>query len=409
MADGPLRGVRILDLTHVWSGPLSTRILADLGAETVRIEAPDSRGPRHFPEYGALGGWIGGSPGEDPWNRVAVIVKLQRNKRSLAIDLKCRAGRQAFLDLVAVADVVMENFSTDTLAGLGLGYDALCAANPGIIYMAMPGFGLEGPYRDRVAFGPTVEAMSGLTQVMGYGPDEPRNSATALMDPVASLNAAGAIVTALRHRQATGEGSFVEMALHESGVAFCGPWLVEQQLGGVAARIGNAHPAMSPHGVYACSGEDAWVAMACRDDTDWRRLCCLIGNGLQKEWPLAQRRAHGASIDATISSWTATRSKCDAAMLLQAAGIPAGPVNTTPDMVADPQVRERQFFVPLEPGPTPVPGNPIKMNGISSEDWTPCPGLGADNAAVLRDWLGWEEQQVLALQRAGALADRPPR
>ena len=408
MADGPLRGVRILDLTHVWAGPLATRIFADLGAEVVRIEAPYSRGPRDFPKPAAHGGWIGGSPGEDPWNRIAVIVKLQRNKRSLAIDLKSEAGRQAFLELVAVADVVMENFSAATMAGLDLGYDVLSGANPGIIYMAMPGFGLQGPYRDRVAFGPTVEAMSGMTQVMGYGPDEPRNSAMAFMDPVASLNAAGAVAVALRHRQASGAGAFMEMALHESGVSFCGPWLVEQQLGGAGAPIGNAHPAMSPHGVYPCSGEDAWIAIACRDDADWRRLCTLIGNGLEQQTPLTQRRSQSARIDATIAAWTATRTRDDAATALQAAGIPAGPVNTTPDMVADPQVRQRRFFVPLEPGPTPVPGNPIKMRGIGSGDWTPSPNLGADNATVLRDWLGWDEEQVLELQQAGVIVDKPP-
>ena len=407
MADGPLRGVRILDLTHVWAGPLGTRILADLGAEVVKIEAPTGRGPRQFPRLN-LGGWIGGEPGDDPWNRLAVFVKLQRNKRSVAIDLKTNAGRETFLELVAVADVVIENFSAGAMPALGLGYDALSRANPSLIYMAMPGYGKDGPYRDWVAFGPTVEAMSGITHVLGYGADEPRNTAIALMDPIAALNAAGAIVTALREREATGRGAFVEMSLHESGVAFCGPWLVEQQLGGPVERIGNRHPAMAPHGVYRCAGDDAWVAVACRDDADWGGLCSVIGAGLDPSMDFAERRAAQESIDAGISEWTARHTKAAAATALQAAGVPAGPVNITPDMTADPQVQERGFFVPVEPGPTPVPGNPIKMDGIGTDDWTPCPTLGADNADILRDWLGYDDERIAEMERAGVLADKPP-
>ena len=407
MADGPLRGVRILDLTHVWAGPLGTRILADLGADVIKIEAPTSRGPREGARFN-FSGWIGGEPGDEPWNRVAVFVKLQRNKRSVAIDLKTDAGRETFLELVAVADVVIENFSAEAMPNLGLGYDALSRANPSIIYMAMPGYGKDGPYRDWVAFGPTVEAMSGLSHVLGYGPEEPRNTAMALMDPIAAVNAAGAIVTALRERDATGRGSFLEMSLHESGVVFCGPWLVEHQLGGNVERIGNRHPAMAPHGVYPSRGEDAWVAIACRDDRDWRGLCSLIGAGLDPSVSLAERRTGCDVIDAKISAWTAARTREEGAVALQAAGVPAGPVNVTPDMTADPQVRERGFFVPLEPGPTPVPGNPIKMAGIGSGDWTPCPRLGADNAAILRDWLDYDDERIAEMEREGVLADKPP-
>ena len=407
MADGPLRGVRVLDLTHVWAGPLGTRILADLGADVIKIEAPTSRGPREGARFN-FSGWIGGEPGDEPWNRVAVFVKLQRNKRSVAIDLKTDAGRETFLELVAVADVVIENFSAEAMPNLGLGYDALSRANPSIIYMAMPGYGKDGPYRDWVAFGPTVEAMSGLSHVLGYGPEEPRNTAMALMDPIAAVNAAGAIVTALRERDATGRGSFLEMSLHESGVVFCGPWLVEHQLGGNVERIGNRHPAMAPHGVYPSRGEDAWVAIACRDDRDWRGLCSLIGAGLDPSVSLAERRTGCDVIDAKISAWTAARTREAGAVALQAAGVPAGPVNVTPDMTADPQVRERGFFVPLEPGPTPVPGNPIKMAGIGSGDWTPCPRLGADNAAILRDWLDYDDERIAEMEREGVLADKPP-
>lgn len=410
MADGPLRGIRILDLTHVWAGPLATRALADLGATVVKVEGPMSRGPREYRGGLPIGGWLGGEPAAEPWNVNAVFVKLQRNKQSLAIDLKADAGRDAFLELVAVADVVMENFSARAMPALGLDYERLAAANPRIIYVSMPGFGNSGPYRDRVAFGPSVEPMSGLTTVMGYGPGEPRNTAMALMDPITGVSATAAVVNALRRRERTGKGAHVEMSLHEGGVAFSGPWLIDVQLPGYAgdiAPLGNRHPVMAPHGVYRCARDDAWVAIACRDDADWRALCAVIV-GLDPRAGLAERRQDHERIDATIGAWTASKTKFEAAEILQKARVPAGPVNITPDMTADRQVDARGFFVPLEAGPTPIPGNPIKMAGISSDDWTRCPCLGADNRAVLRDWLDYDDDRIKALENAGVVVDKPP-
>ncbi len=408
LAEGPLRGVRILDLTHVWAGPLATRVLADLGATVVKIENPMGRGPREYRGGLPIGGWLGGKPPDEPWNVNAVFVKLQRNKQSVAVDLKTEEGRAAFLELVAVADVVIENFSARAMPALDLDYPVLAQANPRIVYVSMPGYGRSGPYRDRVAFGPTVEPMSGLTTVMGYGPDEPRNTAMALMDPISAVSAIAAVLHALRRRERTGKGAYVEMSLHEGGVAFCGPWLIAKQLGGEPSPVGNRHPEMAPHGVYRCAGDDAWVAVACRDDADWRALCEVV-ESLPAELDLPARMAEHDAIDAAITAWTMCRDKAEAAAVLQHAGVPAGPVNITPDMTADPQTQARGFFVPLERGPTPIPGNPIKMDGIGSDDWTPSPRLGADNAAVLRDWLGYEDERIDALVAAGVLADKPPR
>ena len=408
MADGPLRGVRILDLTHVWAGPLATRILADLGARVVKIEAPLGRGPREYRGGVPIGGWLGGAPPAEPWNANAVFVKLQRNKASVALDLKAPAGRETFLQLASVADVVMENFSARAMPRLGLDYADVAKVNPRIVYVSMPGYGKSGPYQDRVAFGPTAESMSGLADVLGYGPDEPRNTTIALMDPIAAVGAAAAVVDALRRRERTGSGMRVELSLHEGGVAFCAPWLVEAQLGGGAARRGNRHPRAAPHGVYPCAGDDEWVAIGCRDDADWQALCGLIG-GFPAGADLAWRQAHEDRIDAAIAGWTRQRGKQRAAAAMQAAGVPAAPVHTTPDMTADPQARARGFFVPLEPDSTPIPGNPIKMAGTSSEDWTPCPRLGADNRAVLKDWLNWDDSRINGLEAAGVLVDKPPK
>ena len=408
MAKGPLNGVRILDLTHVWAGPLATRILADLGADVVKIEAPTSRGPRSYGRTTPLGGWIGGAPGDEPFNVNAVFVKLQRNKKSLAVDLKTSVGRTTLLELVKNADVVIENFSSRAMPSLLLDYPVLSAANPKIIYVSMPGCGMDGPYRNRVAFGPSVEPLSGLTSVMGYGPDEPRNTAMALPDPIAALNATSAVVTALRRRQQTGRGALVEMSLHEGAAAFCGPWLIEHQLGEPVKRFGNRHPNMAPCGIYRCAGSDDWVAIACRDDRDWYAICATIPGSLDATADLEERVQTHHNIDQLIETWTLRHSKTAAADILQEANIPAGPVNTTPDMTSDSQTIARNFFVSIERGPTPIPGNPIKMKGISSADWTPCPRLGADNHEILREWLGYSIEEIDALECSGVIVNRPP-
>ena len=408
MADGPLRGIRILDLTHVWAGPLATRVLADLGATVVKIEGPLSRGPRRYRGGLSIGGWIGGATPSEPWNLNAVFVKLQRNKQSVAIDLKHRDGRETFLELAREADVVIENFSARAMPELGLDYDDIAAVNPNIIYVAIPGYGKTGPYRERVAFGPSVEGLSGLTNVMGYSSAEPRNTAMALMDPITSANATAAVVDALRRRERTGKGAYVEMSLHEGGISYSGPWLIEHQLGGRIEPVGNRHPQMAPHGVYPSAVDDAWIALACRDDGDWRALSGVV-DGLRSDADLATRFADHEAIDETIARWTSLHSKDEAAAALQAAGVPAGPINVTPDMTSDPHVESRGFFVPIEPGPTPMPGNPIKMAGIGSADWTPCPRLGDDNRDVLGEWLGYDDARIAALEAAGVLVDKPPK
>ena len=407
MASGPLNDVRILDLTHVWAGPLATRILADLGAQVLKIEAPMSRGPQTYPAK-PLGGFIAGTQNDEPWNRNAVFVKLMRNKKSLAINLKTDAGRTAFLELVEISDVVIENFSARAMAGLRLDYPHLQQANPNIIHVAMPGYGLNGMYSQRVAFGPTVEPMSGLVSVMGYGPDEPRATAMALPDPTAAVNATAAVVSALRRRQETGRGGLVEMSLHEAAVSYSGPWLIDTQLGKTPTRMGNRHPEMAPHGMYRCLGDDNWIAIGCRTDAEWEVLRQTLSLPYPECLSLAQRREMHDEIDREISNWTASRSYEQIAQSLCQANIPNGKVMDTADMLANAQSKVRVFFVPIEIN-TPIPGNPVKMASISSADWTPCPKLGEHNDEVLKDWLHYDQAQIDELYDAGVIVNKPPR
>ena len=387
MANGPLAGVRILDLTHVWAGPLGTRILGDLGAEVVKIESPMGRGPATKPPPGT-GIYLGGDAGDDPWNRQGVFVKLNRNKKSIAIDLKTPAGRDTFLDLVGVADVVIENFSARAMTALNLGYESLRAANDQIIYIAMPGYGTTGPYSQWVAFGPSVEPMTGLGAVMGYSPDEPRNSAIALPDAIGGVSGAAAVVTALNRRRETGTGAFVELSLHEAGVSFHGDVMLDKQLGHDPKPIGNDHPAHAFSAVLPTRGEDEWIAVSCRTEDEREKFASIVYDGTQ-------------NID-----------KHELTAALQAAGIAAGPVNITPDFLADEQVEARKFFVELTRNGQPnmsFPGNPIIIDGkFDRSDWKTAPLLGEHNYEILTGWVGYDEEVVDRLLREGVIAERPP-
>ncbi len=386
MADGPLEGVRVLDLTHVWAGPLGTRILADLGAEVVKIESRTIRGTAHAPTPGT-GIYLGGESGTDHWNRQGIFVKLNRNKQSVCLDLKARAGRATFLDLVREADVVIENFSARVMAGFDLGFDALRAANDRIIYVTMPGYGSSGPYSEWVAFGPSVEPMTGLSAIMGYGPDEPRNTAIALPDAIAGVASAAAVVTALNRRKASGRGEMIELSLHEAAVSFQGDFLIERQLGGNPRPIGNLHPAHAYSAVVRAAGEDAWVAVSCRTDAE-RARCETI-----------------------LAECADTLDKQALADRLQRAGIAAGAVNAAPDYLDDPQIVARRFFVDLgrEDQPSaPYPGLPVVLDErFEHSDWRSAPRLGEHNRAVLKDWLGYDDARIDALEGDGVLADRP--
>ncbi len=347
MSQRPLEGQRIVDLTHVWAGPLGTRILGDLGADVVKVEAPLARGQALAPPRG-VGVFVGGDPGSDPWNRQSVTVKLNRSKRGICIDLKSQIGKDTLLELVRVADVVIENFSAPAMDNLGLGYDVLSGVNPEIIYVAMPGYGSYGPYSGLAAFGPSVEPMTGLGALLGYSKNEPRNSAMALVDAAAGVSAAAAVVTALNRRKETGRGAKVELSLHEAGVSLFGDFLVDYQLGARQAPIGNAHPCYAPHGIYPTAGEDEWIAIACPDQVCWLALRDEIHRdwtGSEQFAEPSQRLVHRAVLDEKLTEWTCERNKHDLTRRLQSAGVPAGAVNTAPDVLDDKHLNARGYWV----------------------------------------------------------------
>jgi crotonobetainyl-CoA:carnitine CoA-transferase CaiB-like acyl-CoA transferase len=410
----PLDGVRILDLTRIWSGPLSTLILGDMGADVVKIEAQLGRGPAVLPP--GIGNILGSDAPEKHWNRQGLFNKLNRNKRSVAIDLKSEQGRAIFLRLVAEADVVIENFSARAMPGLGLGYEEMKQANEQIIYVAMQAFGQQGPYRDYIGLGPSIEPLIGLTAIMGYSDDEPRVTSKALTDAMGGVAAAAAVVTALDRRERTGEGGLIDLSQHETGVVMVGEQLIERQQSGVEpSRIGNADRAVAPHGVYRCAGDAGWITIAATDDRQWQGLAIAAGAGWADDTRFTTNDArleHREALDQAIEAWTVGFEKVALMNDLQAAGVPAGAVYSSPEVMADPHLAERGYWIDLdEPdnGLQRYDGSPVHFDGDRGyAQYVPAPTLGGDNEAVLGGLLGMSDRDVAALYEGGVIVDRPP-
>ena len=414
-ATRPLAGVRVLDLSRVWAGPVAGRVLADLGADVIKIEAPTNRGPREV-GAGTRGYLITPQTEQMPWNAQTVFNQLQRNRRSLCIDLKTPEGKEIFLDLVRESDVVLENFSARAMSRLGLGYDVMREANPRVIYIPMPAFGRAGPYRDYVGLGTSVEPLAAIPSILGYVGGHARTAAIAIPDPMAGTTAAAAVVTALERRDRAGEGCEFDFSQQEGGIAFIGEYFIQAQLQGHdPARVGNEHPDIAPHNTYQCAGDDEWIAIAARDDTEWANLASVAGRGWERDPRFATREdrlAHRADLDAAIAGWTIEGNKYELMSRLMAAGVPAGVVSKGPELVADPQLAARGYFPDLVhpvTGPQTFDGAPFVFNGARGYDWwRPTSMLGEENREVLREVLGLSEDRLDGLEAAGVICTEPP-
>ena len=403
----PLAGLRVVDLTVAIAGPVATQLLADLGAEVIRIEPPFAR-PLHVD----IAPVVEGAP-DRAYNRIVSYNDLQRGKRAITLDLGKPPGRDALLRLVAISDIVVENMSPRVLPSLGLGYDDLRFVKRDIVLVSMPAFGADGPLRDRVSYGPGIDAMSGLAHLTGYPDRGPMQPANYYCDYNAGMLAAIATLAALRHRARSGEGQHVELSMLEGELQVIGEALLDYTMNGrIQTRSGNEHPSMSPHGVYRCGGEDRWLAIACESDAQWQSLCDLIGRrDLTHDARYADvvsRVRHRAEIDTIVSEWTAARDPNEAATQLQGAGVPAAATQTIRDLSTDPQLQSRDYIRYAshpEAGSTPHVRPAFSPSPTSDR---PAPLYGQDNGYVLRNLLGMSEAEVAVLTTLGIIADAPP-
>ncbi len=386
----PLAGVRVLDFSWVLAGPKATRVLGDLGADVVKLQT----------ELRAQGTGHNDHPFFLMWNR---------SKRSASLDMKQARAAEIVLKLAEQADVVVENFAPGVLDRWGIGWDALRARNPRLVYLGMAGCGLDGPWRDHVTFAPTIHALCGLTALTNPPGRQDVGHGVSITDHVSGLAGALAVLAALEVRERTGRGQRIDLSQLEVGAFLIGPALLELGAGGREAVANGNRDGLDdlvPNEVYR-TADGGWLAVTARDDADWRRLCAVLDDATlaadQSLDAVVGRRAQRKRIDAALAAWAA-RQDADAAMQrLQAAGVPAGKLQTAPDLVRDPQLFSRDAFVELahaSVGSQGIERFPGTIAGSSLEPYRASPAFGEHTFEVYAELLGMSEEEI-----AVAIAD----
>jgi crotonobetainyl-CoA:carnitine CoA-transferase CaiB-like acyl-CoA transferase len=400
---GPLQGFRVLDLSRILAGPWASQMLADLGAEVIKIERPgsgdDTRawGPPYMPdESGAA------------TTETAYFHGANRGKKSLCIDMGSPRGQALIRDLVKHCDVLVENFKVGGLARYGLDYESLKAINPKLVYCSITGFGQTGPYAARAGYDFMIQAMGGMMSVTGEADGQPMKIGVALADILTGLYAANAIQAALIHQQKTGQGQYIDMALLDVQVAT----LANQAMNYLASgnnprRLGNAHPNIVPYQAFETA--DGYMILAVGNDAQFERFCDLAGypelaadERFQKN---SNRVRHRETLVPQVSAIMQTKTSADWIELLNARGIPCGPINDLEQVFADPQVRHRGMQLELE---HPVAGsvasvaNPIRLSQTPIEYDLAPPLLGQHSDEVLQNILGLDADAIADL-RANAI------
>jgi crotonobetainyl-CoA:carnitine CoA-transferase CaiB-like acyl-CoA transferase len=384
---GPLAGIRVLELARILAGPWAGQILADLGADVIKIErtgaGDDTRG------WGPP--FVEGADG----NKLAAAYyhSCNRGKRSVAVDFETENGRRIVKKLAARSDIVLENFKTGGLAKFGLDYKSLSAEKPEIIYCSITGFGQDGPYSHRAGYDLLIQGMGGIMDLTGKPDDEPMRGGVAFADVMTGIYSAVAITAALNERNRSGKGSHIDMALLDTQVGVLANQAASYLVSGaVPKRMGNAHPAVVPYQVFPVS--DGHVIIACGNDTQFARLIALLGAPEmaqdERYRTNAGRVVNRATLIPPMMELTAKLTRADLLAKLEAAGVPGGPINTLEDVFADPQVLARKLRIDLpskfaKGGSIPGVRSPITINGVRMAAGTAPPTLGEHTAEVLRE------------------------
>ena len=398
MAQGPLSGLRVIEMGSLIAGPFCGQVLGDFGAEVIKLEDPKVGDPMRQ--------WGRSKPkGLSPWWPV-----IGRNKKSVTVDLRTDEGRDIARALIAKADVVVENFRPGTLEKWGMGYEALAKTNPGLVMARVSGFGQTGPYSSRAGYALVGEAMGGLRHITGEPDRNPARAGISIGDSLSGLNAALGVMMALHARQRTGKGQVVDAAIYESVLTVMENLITEYDLTGyVRERSGAVLPGIAPSNVYPTrSGE--LVLIGANQDTLFRRLCDLMGRpDLADDVRYrdhAARGAHQHELDARIAAWTADQEIDDLLPKLEAAGLATGRIYRAPDMIEDPQFVARESIVTV---PHPVFGQIKMQNAFPKLTDTPGgvrwpgPTLGEHTDAVLAEVVGMSAEKLAELRKAGVL------
>jgi len=405
----PLAGLRILDFTAWWAGPSATHMLAALGADVIHVEStarPD--GMR------MMAGLF--RTRERWWEWSPFFLASNANKRGVTLDLASSRGRALALRLVGAADAVVENFTPRVMDAFGLDWPTLHAANPRAIYVRMPAFGLDGPWRDRTGFAQTMEQITGMAWITGHPDDRPRIQ-RGPCDPLAGMHAAFGLLVALGERDADGRGRLVECTMVEGALNAAAEQIVEYTAyGRLMQRMGNRSPEAAPQGLYPCkphdpAGSAGWLALAVASDAQWRALAEVLGWGREPALETAAgRRAAHDRIDTEMRRWCAARQLAPAVAELRAAGVPAAAVCDPRLAGGQPQFAARGFFETLEHpviGALPLPSLPFRYESVERWLRRPPPTLGQHSREVLRELLGLGEAELDELERTEIIGTRP--
>jgi formyl-CoA transferase len=399
---GPLAGVRVLEATTTWAGPMCGCLLADFGADVVKVEHPAGEVARRSPPF---------LPGTDPPLSFMHEI-VNRNKRNLALDLRGEAGRALFLRLAARSDVVIENFRPGTADSWGIGYAAVRAVRPDVVYVSISGFGQWGPDHDRVGYDPLAQAASGFLSLNGAPDGEPVKSPTFLADDLAGLHAALAALAALRHRDRTGEGQHVDVALLDAMLFQSTGYIALGAMGVDLPRLGNQFRIAAPANSYR-TRDGALVFIGILLDSQWCRFAALLG---RPELGTDARYATGLArigrrdeVDALAGAWAGARDAGEALAALHAQSIPAAPVRSYAEAAADPHVRAREMLqeVDRHGARVPITGPAAKLSRTPIRVRSAARDLGADTEAVLEE-LGLSREERRALRADGVVAGPLP-
>ncbi|WP_377830656.1 CoA transferase [Bradyrhizobium lupini] len=401
----PLHGLRIIDFTMGWAGPLCTRTLADLGADVIKIEATQ------YPDW-----WRGADRrsayvDEQMYEKKTRFCIMNRNKRGITLDLSRPRGVALAKRLLAVADAAIDNYSVNVLPKLGLSYDTLRELNPQLVMMSMSAFGASSVHRECRAYGSTLEQGSGLPAVIGNAGGPPVMGHVAFGDAVGGLNGCAAVLVALIHAHTTGKGQYIDLAQIECMMPFAAPWITLHSVDGLPPkRYGNRHPQFVPHGCFRCAGEDNWIVVAATDQGMWHRLAWLIG---RPDWAedaslkyTESRRPIEDAIEREIAAWTRTRDADQAMSELQAVKVAAGVARLPIDLLDDRHLRSRAFLQEVERdfvGRHPQPSMPIRESKGPYVVRAAAPTLGQHNEEIFSELLGLSNAEIEELMRQGII------
>lgn len=410
----PLETIRVLDLGQVYAGPLAGRVLADLGAEVIRIESP-TRSNRGGPDPQIGATYPDNDPRERPYNRSAYYNELNRNKLAISLDLSKDEGRNIFKRLVKLSDTVLENYTPRVMANFGLDYPVLSELNPGLIMASISAYGQTGPYHHYLSFGRGIEAMAGFSQITGYPDGIPLGPGIAYADATGGLHAAFAVLVALRHRQRTGKGMHIDLSLQESLLELIGErFLSMKSKTCLSVPTGNHDSPRTFQGCYRCQGTDQWIAVTTRSESEWNSLLGIIAaTGQIKSMTLADILGCNQSrseVDRQIEAWTISLDPHEAMDIFQESGIAAGAVLGADAICLNAHLKERGFFKKIshpEAGTHEYPGIGWKSKHVQNVIRNPAPCFAQHNAYVFGTLLGMSSKEIAELQKSG-IADTVP-